>query len=164
MVNPRDELPAVVRKMMDPTGSGREIIPLYRTYAHNPRLFVPRQLQSFHINSKTTLSLREKEMTLIRITYLSGGDYPWAEHVANAGKNGITDDEVSRLSSPDSTGWSGKEAALVQAIDDIHAADRISDQTWTALTPYYSDSQILDLLVAAAGYRMTAMSSNSFGV
>jgi len=158
------ELPPNVRKIFDPTDSGREIIPLYRTYAHHPRLAAPRQLQSNHINAKTTLSMREKEMTLVRITYLNGGDYPWAEHVVNARKIGVTDDEINRLSSPKSTGWNAKEAALMRAVDEIHAADKISDETWKALTPNYSDSQILDLLVAATGYRMTAMSSNSFGV
>src|SRR6185312_9067263 len=163
VLEPAEMTPAA-RKIFDPTDSGREIIPLYRTYAHHPRLAAPRQLQSFHINSKTTLSMREKEMTLVRITYLNGGDYPWAEHVINARKVGVTDDEIRRLSTPHSTGWNAKEAALVRAIDEIYAADKISDETWKALTPNYSDSQILDLLVAAAGYRMTAMSSNSFGV
>jgi alkylhydroperoxidase family enzyme len=108
--------------------------------------------------------MREKEMTIVRISYLTGGDYPWAEHVVNARKVGVTDDEIRRLSSPGGAGWSAKETALVRAIDEIYAADKISDETWKALTPNYNDGQILDLLVAAAGYRMTAMVSNSFGV
>ena len=108
--------------------------------------------------------MREKEMTLVRISYLSGGYYAWGEHVANARKVGVTDEEIRQLSSPNSAGWSPKEASLIRAIDETYAADRISDGTWKALTQNYSNNQILDLLVAATGYRMTAMSSNSFGV
>ena len=158
------ELSPDARKIFDPTGSGREIIPLYRTYAHYPALAGPRQLQSFHINSKTTLSMREKEMTLVRISYLTGGYYAWGEHVVSARKVGVTEDEIRQLSSPNSSGWNAKEAALVRAVDETYAADKISDETWKALAANYSTSQILDLLVAATGYRMTAMSSNSFGV
>ena len=158
------ELSPAARKIFDPTDSGRPIIPLYRTYAHHPSLARPRQLQSFHINSKTTLSMREKEMTLVRISWLSGGYYAWGEHVVNARKVGVTEDEIKRLSSPGSEGWSAKEGAMIRAIDETYAADKISDETWKTLAESYSDAQILDLLVAATGYRMTAMSSNSFGV
>jgi alkylhydroperoxidase family enzyme len=151
-------------KIFDPSGAGRPIISLYRTYARNTPMAGPRQLQSFHINSKTTLSPLEKDMTIVRIAWLSGGDYPWAEHIVGVRKEGATEEEIRRLSSPGSAGWSAKEAALVQAIDEIYAADKISDETWKALKASYNDSQILDLLVAATGYRMTAMTGNAFGV
>ena len=158
------ELSPAARKIFDPTGSGRPIISLYRTFARHPRLAGPRQLQSGHINGKTTLSLREKDMTIVRISWLNGSDYPWAEHVISLRKEGATDNEIRRLSAPGSAGWSAKEGALVQAIDEIYAGNRISDETWKALKANYNDNQILDLLVAATGYQMTSMVSNSFGV
>lgn len=158
------ELSPAALKIFDPTGAGRPIIPLYRTFARHTRMAGPRQLQSGHINGKTTLSLREKDMTIVRISWLNGSDYPWAEHVVSLRKEGATDDEIKRLSSPGNAGWSVKEGALVRAIDEIYAANRISDETWKALKENYTDNQILDLLVAATGYQMTAMVSNSFGV
>ncbi len=154
-----------VRKMLDPSGSGRRIIALYRTFAHNPKLYAPRQLQSGHINGKTTLAQREKEMIIVRIATLTDGPYPWAEHAPGARRAGVSDDEIKRLSSPGPVmGFSAKETALLNAVDDIYAADKISDATWAALAANYDNRQILDLMVAAAGYRMVAMVANTFGV
>jgi alkylhydroperoxidase family enzyme len=158
------ELSPAALKIFDPTGAGRPIIPLYRTFARHTRMAGPRQLQSGHINGKTTLSLREKDMTIVRISWLNGSDYPWAEHVISLRKEGVTDDEIKRLSSPGSGGWSAKEGALVRAIDEIYADNRISDETWKSLRENYNDNQIFDLLVAATGYQMTSMVSNSFAV
>jgi alkylhydroperoxidase family enzyme len=165
-ISPIDQtqLSPAALKIFDPTGAGRPIISLYRTFARHTPMAGPRQLQSNHINAKTTLSPREKDMTIVRISWLTGGDYPWAEHVVGVRREGGTEEEIRRLSSPGNAGWSAKEGALVRAIDEIYAADKISDETWKALTANYNDSQILDLLVAATGYRMTAMVSNSFGV
>ena len=158
------ELSPAALKIFDPTGAGRPIIPLYRTFARHTRMAGPRQLQSGHINGKTTLSLREKDMTIVRISWLNGSDYPWAEHVISLRKEGASDDEIRRLSSPGNGGWNAKEGALVRAIDEIYAENRISDETWKTLKENYNDNQIFDLLVAATGYQMTSMVSNSFAV
>jgi alkylhydroperoxidase family enzyme len=165
-ISPIDQakLSPAALKIYDPTGAGRPIISLYRTYARHTAMAGPRQLQSFHINSKTTLSPREKDMTIVRIAWLSGGDYPWAEHIVGVRREGAAEEEIKRLSSPGNAGWSAQEAAMVQAIDEIYAADKISDETWKALKASYNDNQILDLLVTATGYRMTAMTGNAFGV
>jgi len=56
-----------IRAMLDPSGSGRDIAAVYRTFARHPTLYPPRQILSEYIRTKSTLSPRVREMLILRI-------------------------------------------------------------------------------------------------
>ena len=163
-IEPKDFTDDIYR-VFDPKRTGREINRLYITYAHSKGLFEPRQIQSGYINSKATISSREKDMAILRITHQAMGDFPYSVHVAGARDKEISSEEIARLAKPGTAGFSAKEAALITAADDIFARDKVSDEAWNALKAAgYSDNQILDIMVSASGYWMVGATGNTFAV
>ena len=153
-----------IRAMLDPSGSGRDIAAVYRTFARHPKLYVPRQILSEYIRTKSTLSGRVREMLILRIGWRCRSAYEWAAHAPAGRRAGLTDDQIRMLARPGYEGWSAGDAAIVRAADELFADDTISDETWTALDDQFDDRQLLDVLITTGGYRMVSMVLNTFGV
>jgi alkylhydroperoxidase family enzyme len=153
-----------IRVMLDPSGSGRDIAAVYRTFARHPKLYVPRQILSEYIRTKSTLSPRVREMLILRIGWRCRSAYEWAAHAPAGRRAGMTDDQIRMLARPGYDGWSVADAAIVRAADELYADDTISDDTWKALADQFDERQLLDVLVTTGGYRMVSMVLNTFGV
>ena len=153
-----------IRAMLDPSGSGRDIAAVYRTFARHPTLYPPRQILSEYIRTKSTLSPRVREMLILRIGWRCRSAYEWAAHAPAGRRAGLTDDQVRMLARSGYDGWSGTDAAIVRAADELFAEDAISDGTWKELDEQFDERQLLDVLITAGGYRMVSMVLNTFGV
>jgi alkylhydroperoxidase family enzyme len=158
-----DWTPAI-RAMLDPSGNGRPVANVYRTYAQHPALYAPRQVLSEYIRTGSTLPPRVREMLILRIGFLCRSAYEWAAH-ARAGRGaGLSADEIQRIAEGPGAGWSAGDAAVLQAADDLFSDDRVAPATWARLTTQFDRRQLLDVLITAGGYRMVSMSLNTFGV
>jgi len=153
-----------IRAMLDPSGSGRDIAAVYRTFARHPRLYGPRQILSEYIRTKATLSPRVREMLILRIGWRCRSAYEWAAHAPAGRRAGLTDDQIRMLARGGYDGWSAADAAIVRAADELFDDDTISDATWTALDDQFDERQLLDVLITTGGYRMVSMVLNTFGV
>ena len=153
-----------IRQMLDPSGSGREIAAVYRTFARHPKLYVPRQILSEYIRTKSTLSPRVREMLILRIGWRCRSAYEWAAHAPAGRRAGLSNDQVRMLAREGYDGWSAADAAIVRAADELFDADTISDTTWKALDDQFDERQLLDVLITTGGYRMVSMVLNTFGV
>ena len=162
-LDPPDWTPAI-RAMLDPSGNGRPVANVYRTYAQHPALYVPRQVLSEYIRTRSTLSPRVREMLILRIGYLCQSAYEWAAHARAGRAAGLSDDEIRRIAHGPAAGWSADDAAVLQAVDDLFNDDRVAPATWSRLATRFDRRQLLDMLIAAGGYRMVSMSLNTFGV
>jgi alkylhydroperoxidase family enzyme len=162
-LEPADWTPAV-RAMLDPSGNGRPVANVYRTYAQHPALYAPRQILSEYIRTGSTLSPRVREMVIMRIGFLCQSEYEWTAHARAGRAAGLSNDEVQRIAEGPAAGWGADDAALLQAVDDLFANDRVAPATWAKLATRFDRKQLLDVLIAAGGYRMVSMSLNTFGV
>ena len=153
-----------IRAMLDPSGSGRDIAAVYRTFARHPKLYPPRQILSEYIRTKSTLSPRVREMLILRIGWRCRSAYEWAAHAPAGRRAGLTDDQIRMLARSGYEGWSAADAAIVRAADELFADDTISDATWKALDEQFDEKQLLDVLITTGGYRMVSMVLNTFGV
>jgi alkylhydroperoxidase family enzyme len=153
-----------VRQMLDPSGSGRPVAAVYRTFAQHPKLYPPRQVLSEYIRLKATLPPRVREMLILRIGYLCGSEYEWAAHARAGRAAGLTPDEIRMLAVGPDGGWSRADAAVVRAVDELFAGDEVSGGTWGTLAETFNRQQLLDLLITTGGYRMVSMALNTFGV
>jgi len=153
-----------IRAMLDPSGSGRDIAAVYRTFARHPKLYVPRQILSEYIRTKSTLSGRVREMLILRIGWRCRSAYEWAAHAPAGRRAGLTDDQVRMLARPGYDGWNAADAAIVRAADELFDDDVISEGTWKALDEQFDEKQLLDVLITTGGYRMVSMVLNTFGV
>ena len=160
---PRDEWSDEVRALLDPEGEGGPVLNLYATLARHPVFFRPRAVQSAYIRLGATLSARTREILILRIGWLCGSEYEWAQHVRVARRIGMNDDEIRRIAEGADAGWDPFEAALIRATDELHGDATISDATWRALSERYGTPELIDVVVTVAGYRMVSIALNSIG-
>ena len=162
---PVEEHTEAERALLDPDGTGRPVINLYATLVRFPTLYRPRAVQSAYIRTGSTLSGRVREMLILRIGWLCGAEYEWAQHAPIARREGLTDDEVRGIAiGPDASRWSRLDAALLRATDELYRDDTISDTTWATLDESYGERELIDIVITVAGYRMVSMVLNSIGV
>jgi alkylhydroperoxidase family enzyme len=160
-LDPPEWTPAI-RAMLDPAGSGRSIIGVYRTFARHPKLYAPRQLLSEHIRLQNTLSARVRELLILRVGWLGQSEYEWQQHVRTGRAAGL--DTVQIAIGPDGAGWNAVDHSLLAAADEIYRSDMVSDATWASLTPHFDTRQMIDVLTTAGGYRMVSTVLNALGV
>ena len=161
---PRDDWSDEVQTLLDPNGTGGAVLNLYATLAHHPRLFRPRAVQSAYIRTGSTLSDRAREILILRIGWLCGSEYEWSQHVRVARRVGMDDADIRRIAiGADADGWDPLGQLLVRAVDELHADDSLSDTTWALLSEHYSVSELIDVVITVAGYRMVSIALNSIG-
>jgi alkylhydroperoxidase family enzyme len=118
-----------------------------------------------HILFGTTLTVRQRELLVLRVAALRNAEYEWEQHAVLAGDAGIDPDEVDRVAEgPDAPGWSPLEAALVRAVDELLADALITDATWGMLAAEFDHQQLMDLVFTVGAYDALAMAFRTFGV
>ncbi len=151
-----------VRKMLDPQGTGRGVIAIYRTIAQHPGLYPSRQNLSEYIRLRSALSARVREALILRIGWLCRSEYEWAQHVRQGRAAGL--DTALVATGPDAEGWNAMDAAVLRAADELYVDAMISDETWKALSNHFDQRQLIDILITTGGYRMVSMALNTLGV
>jgi alkylhydroperoxidase family enzyme len=153
-----------LRQRLDPTGSGRTVGNVFRTFVRNPPADRLRGGVTGHIRNTSTLSPRYRELLLMRIGVLCRSEYEWAAHSRAGRSAGMTDADVARIvAGPDSPG-DPVETALLRATDELYRDDGVSAGTWAALASALDSKQLLDVLISVGGYRTASMTINSAGV
>ncbi|MBL1095975.1 carboxymuconolactone decarboxylase family protein [Streptomyces coffeae] len=104
------------------------------------------------------LTLRDRELMVLRVGYVLQSHYEWAHHVAIGSKAGLTEEEIARVpAGPDAPGWSEHDAALLRAVDELRGPEaRLSDRTWQQLSSAYDAQQMLEVLAIVGAYSMLA--------
>ena len=162
---PMAEWTPAQRDLLDPGGTGQPTINLYMTLARHPVFYRPRAIQSRYIRTGSTLPGRVRELLILRIGWLCGAEYEWAQHVPIARREGLTDDEIAQIArGPNVPEWDPVEAALLRAADELHADDTVSDETWRALSASFDERGLIDIVITVAGYKMVSIALNSLGV
>ena len=161
---PREEWNEEVRQLLDPRGTGRPTLNLYMTLARHPTFYRPRAVQSAYIRTGSTLTGRAREILILRIGWLCGAEYEWAQHVRAGRREGLTEEEMRRIAvGAAAPGWDPFEAALIRAADELHRDDTITPETWDELSERYGEPELVDVVITVAGYRMVSMALNSLG-
>ena len=110
------------------------------------------------------MSDRAREILILRIGWLCGSEYEWSQHVRVARRVGMDDADIRRIAiGADADGWDPLGQLLVRAVDELHADDSLSDTTWALLSEHYSVSELIDVVITVAGYRMVSIALNSIG-
>jgi alkylhydroperoxidase family enzyme len=118
-----------------------------------------------HLTTKGRVSMRTRELLILRVALHSLCEYEWANHVPGAIGAGVTADEIASLVQVQVTGsWSDADAAVLGLVDDLCTDDCASENTWKALTATHDESEIIELLMLIGFYRMNAGFLNSLGV
>lgn len=135
------------------------------TLARHPALTRAFHTFNGHVQFATTLSVRQRELLILRVAAVRRADYEWAQHVVLARDAGLDDDEIARIAEgPDAPGWSPLERAMLRAVDELVAEAVITEPTWQALAGELSERQLMDLVFTVGAYELLAMAFRSFGI
>ena len=108
------------------------------------------------------MSVRDRELAILRIGWLSQAPFEWGSHVMIAKRHGITTEEIEQVivgsSSPI---WSDHDRAIIRAMEEIHFDSMIGDGSWDTLAETYSDKELMELIILAGQYKTVAYLQNS---
>jgi acetyl esterase/lipase/alkylhydroperoxidase family enzyme len=143
------------------TNDGR-IDNVFRTMVQHPDLM--RRWLPFvnHVLAKSTLSLREREILILRIGWRCRSEYEWVQHVRAGRRAGLSETDIAHIAA--GHGLDGKESLLLKATDELHDGAKIGAETWNALAGHYSRQQLMDIVFTVGQYAMVSMALNSFEV
>lgn len=159
-----DQVPVLERFRL-PNGM---VLNLFRTLVHSPKALKRFGAWGSYVLSKwNQLPADRRELVILRTGFLCGSAYEWAQHVPLGRHTGLTDDEIKRIKvGPGDPAWSESDRTLLRAVEELHAEQRVSDDTWQALgdDAGLDQRQKMDLVFTVGHYTMVAMMLNSFGV
>lgn len=144
-----DEVAEDLAKLMPP---GMEPIRLFRVLAKNPRLL--RRVRKGGLLDPGAVSLRHRELMILRTTALTRAEYEWGVHVmffAEAAK--LTEAQVAATftGKPLDT-WSDKDRAVLKLAAELHTQSRPSEETRAVLKVCFDEAAILELVTLAGQY------------
>jgi alkylhydroperoxidase family enzyme len=166
---PRDEWPPEMRDAVaalqpprarheSQTREGRpQALNALATFANHPDLARAWMTFNGHVLRNTTLTLRHRELLILRVAVLRNAAYEWAQHVPMGRDCGLTDDEITRIAyGPDLPYWNELDAAMLSAADELVADAAISDATWAVLADHLDTEQLLDVIFTVGAYEVIA--------
>ena len=107
---------------------GMEPLALFRTVAHNPRVL--QRMQRGGLLDPGSISVRQREIAILRTTALLGAGYEWGVHAAFFGDRAQltpAEREATARAGHDHPGWSDDEHAVLRLCDALHARATIDD-------------------------------------
>jgi alkylhydroperoxidase family enzyme len=144
---------------------GMPPIALFRTMAKNPRLL--HKLRLGNLLDRGSISLRQRELVILRTSALCQAEYEWGVHVSYFGPKAGFDAEqlyATRWLTADAPCWQPDEALLVRLCDELHGSAQVSERLWQALRAAFREDQLLELLTLAGFYHAIAFVLNGCGV
>jgi 4-carboxymuconolactone decarboxylase len=112
--------------------------------------------------SDCEMDIRDRELAILRIAWLSQAPFEWGSHVKIAKRNGVTSEEIERVIEGSSAlRWSKRDRAIVRAMEELHFDSMITDDTWADLHEFYNDKKLIELVILAGQYKTVAYYQNS---
>lgn len=165
-----DEVDAVswdlVNTLRESAGAGRtDNMPAFmRLMAKHPPIF-HRQMEMGNVLFNGQIPAREREIAVLRISWLAGAAYEWGEHVEIGKRAGLSAAEIERVTQGSSAaGWSEHEAAILRGVEELVADFAISETTWRVLAQTWEEPQMIEFPMMVGQYLTTAFLLNSFRV
>jgi alkylhydroperoxidase family enzyme len=153
------------KAILEPLERQKRLYNVFSTMANHPDLARDWLVFANHVLRKCTLPPRDREILILRIGWLCGAEYEWAQHVRIGKAVGLSDDDLKHIQQgPEAAGASQHDRLLLKAVDELHADSFIGDETWNALAASYDTRQLMDLVFAVGQYNLVSMALNSFGV
>src|SRR5882672_7446744 len=138
---------------------------LFRTLAVNERVFL--RTMAAGLLDKGSITLREREIVILRTCARLGSEYEWGVHVTFFGSRaGFSDTEVTATEMPrcDNAPFSGRELTLLQAVDDLVDQRTWSEATFATLSSEWTPEQLVEIVALVGFYHLIAFTTNAFRI
>ncbi|MGH8529633.1 MAG: carboxymuconolactone decarboxylase family protein [Nevskiales bacterium] len=156
---------AEVQAAFDVVMRGAAPLKLFRTIARNPRVL--QRMMAGGLLDKGSITLRQRELMILRTTARCGAEYEWGVHVAAFGaKAGWTPAEVgaSARGTADDPAWKQDERLIIRLADELHETQVASDTLWGELQASFQPEQIIELIMLAGLYHAVSYLINALQI
>ncbi|MDO8417135.1 MAG: carboxymuconolactone decarboxylase family protein [Agitococcus sp.] len=138
---------------------------LFMTLMGNFRIFSRWILFASSLMPYGELKRRETELIILRVAWNCRCQYEWAQHKQISQQVGLTEHDLLNVTiGSDGFPKDSCEALLMLSCDEFHHQRMISEKTWQMLTRFYSDKDLLEILMVIGHYEMLAGILNSTGI
>lgn len=136
----------------------------FRTMIRHPRLFRS-QMELGTVLFQGALPPLERELAVLRVAWLCGAPYEWAQHVGIAERLGMASETIERARQGTAAGgWSEHERAILAAVEELLEDKVIADATWAVLARSWDEAQLIEFPMMVGQYVATAYVQNSLRV
>jgi alkylhydroperoxidase family enzyme len=157
-----EEVLASFEKLMP---KGMEPLHLFRVLAHNPRVL--RRIQRGGLLDPGAISLRHRELVILRTCALTGASYEWDVHVklfAAAAALSSDDLEAARTEGSRASRWNEEERLVLRATETLHATNTLDDALYRELAAVFTPAARVETVVLAGLYHAISYVVNAFEV
>jgi alkylhydroperoxidase family enzyme len=160
--------PPTVRHEIPPRG-GRpdrpQALGLLGTFAHHPDLAQAWLGFNGHILYGTTLTIRQREILVLRAAAVLESTYGWAQHVVHKDEAGLSDMDIARIAfGPEAPFLDPLEQAMLRAVDELLDGGAIGAATWATLAEHFDERQLLDLIFTVGTYTVLDWVADTIGL
>jgi alkylhydroperoxidase family enzyme len=149
----------------DEDAGERRPLAVLTVLARSPELLGPFLGWASALALEGRLPRRDHELLALRAAWNCRSPFEWGHHVVYARAAGIDDDEIARVvTGADAPGWTGHEAALLRAADQLHTTATVDDATWAVLAARYDRATLVEIPMIVGQYTMLSMLTNACGV
>lgn len=112
-----------------------------------------------------TVDPKLREIAILRMGWNCQAIYEFGQHTLFGRDVGLTDAEIYYVTRPLNQGnWTEEERTALQAVDELYADDCVGDATWAKAATFFSEAELIHLVMAAGCYRTVSGVLNSCGV
>lgn len=157
--------PAEIQTQFDRVMRGAPPLVLFRVMAGHARAW--EKFRAGSLLDRGPLSLREREIVIDRTCARTACEYEWGVHVATFAEAAhLTAEQVRATVLGDASAacWSAAEQALIAAVDALHDRATLSDAEFKALSAYYDDAKILEIIQLCGFYRTVSYLANALAL
>lgn len=153
--------PAIAEAFARIMPPGIEPLTLFRTMARSPRVL--HRMFAGSLLDKGAITLRDRELMILRTCARCGAEYEWGVHVTFfAQKAELTEAQVAATANDAAEDcWNSRDRLVLRMADELHDGATLSDALWAELNAMFSDVQLLELIALAGYYRTISTMVNA---
>jgi alkylhydroperoxidase family enzyme len=157
--------PDDVQSAFDKLMHGAPPLLLFRTVARNPRVL--QRMMAGALLDRGSISLRSRELIILRTCARCGAEYEWGVHIASFGaKAQWTTEQIHSTvyGSAEDSCWGREDQFVIRLADQLHATNRVDDALWEEISAHFTADQLVELVMLAGLYHAVSYLVNACGV
>jgi len=128
---------------------------IFRMWANAPTLFKPGLRLGGAILGKQKLDPALRELVILLVAKLEGGEYEWVQHVPIALAAGCRQEQIDALARGDLvSAFDPREKSLLKFSQEVIENVRASEETFKAAAAHFSAQEIVEIIFTC-GFYMT---------
>jgi alkylhydroperoxidase family enzyme len=157
--------PPAIQAEFDKLMRGKPPLLLFRTVARNPRVL--QRMMDGGLLDRGSVSLRSRELMILRTCARCRAEYEWGVHVAVFGGKAQWSAEQTRSTVRGDAAdacWGAEDRLVIRLADQLHDTSKVDDGLWAELAAHFAPDQLIELLMLAGLYHGVSYVLNAAGV